>query len=32
MKEAAWYHAGLVFPMPEALQGIFKLRFTDILY
>ena len=21
MKEAAWYHAGLVFPMPEALQG-----------
>ena len=28
MKEAAWYHAGLLFPMPEAyaLQGIFKQR------
>ena len=27
MKEAAWYHAGLLFPMPEAyaLQGIFKV-------
>ena len=26
MKEAAWYHAGLLFPMPEAyaLQGIFN--------
>ena len=30
MKEAAWYHAGLFFPIPEAyaLQGIFNGEHT----